>query len=63
MGQLREQLGACKEKIHQWRQEGLIVGRICNAKGEWMFDLPEMATLPLTNNKNQASEANSTQTL
>ena len=39
-------LGVQRETVRNWRRAGYLNGRVCNGKGDWMYDVPEPDSLP-----------------
>lgn len=46
MGQLCRRFGICRDTVRDREHHGLVQGRLCNEKGEWMFEIPNEESLP-----------------
>ncbi len=44
--ELRKLLGVGRDQLLRWRHQGLLDGRACNAKNEWLYQVPEPGSLP-----------------
>jgi hypothetical protein len=44
--QLGEKLGVKRTTLGRWRRQGLLEGRICNARGKWLYWPPEHVPAP-----------------
>jgi hypothetical protein len=44
--ELKRRLGIGKDRCNTWQRLGYLQGRHCNAKGEWIFKMPEPGSLP-----------------
>lgn len=45
-GELCRRLGLHREAVRNWRRAGCLIGRVCNTKGEWMYEPPDLDSLP-----------------
>lgn len=63
MGELCRRYGICRDTARDWQRLGHLRGRLCNEKGEWMFEIPSPQSLPVTGNDRRAGREVATQTM
>lgn len=44
-------LGVGKTRVRTWHRQGYLDGRVCNARSEWMYRMPEPGSLPGSKSK------------